>query len=115
MIEGAVMHRDSSAMSSDHAGQVNLMTAGRGIAHAEDSESAVAAACMPFSCGSRCPMESATRAGLSEYPHLPLVELGGFSVRVLAGSAFGHTRPPRSIHRSWAWIGRLRPARISVP
>src|SRR6266853_1859611 len=38
MIEGAVMHRDSLGNEQVITpGQVNLMTAGRGIAHAEDS------------------------------------------------------------------------------
>src|SRR5256886_16483520 len=41
MIEGAVMHRDSLGNEQlITPGQVNLMTAGRGIAHAEDSDSA---------------------------------------------------------------------------
>src|SRR5205085_1215592 len=32
-------------------------------------------------------------ADFRNYPHLPLVELGGFGVRVLAGSALGQTSP----------------------
>src|SRR3984893_305700 len=41
IIEGAVMHRDSLGNEQlITPGQVNLMTAGRGIAHAEDSDSA---------------------------------------------------------------------------
>src|ERR1700716_3712470 len=45
MIEGAVMHRDSLGNEQlITPGQVNLMTAGRGIAHAEDSDSDSASA-----------------------------------------------------------------------
>jgi redox-sensitive bicupin YhaK (pirin superfamily) len=95
MIEGAVMHRDSLGNEQlITPGQVNLMTAGRGIAHAEDSDSASAGRLHAVQLWIALPDAQRHRApAFRNYPHLPLVELGGFSVRVLAGSAFGHTSP----------------------
>jgi redox-sensitive bicupin YhaK (pirin superfamily) len=50
------------------------------------------------------------------YPHLPLVELGGFSVRVLAGSAFGQTSPAEVYSPLVGLdLAAAGPARISVP
>ena len=58
LFDGEIMHRDS--LGSDkaiHPGDVNLMTAGRGIVHSEPPRPTIAAAasgCMAFSCGSPC-------------------------------------------------------------
>ena len=95
MIEGTVMHRDSLGNEQlITPGQVNLMTAGRGIAHAEDSESAGGGRLHAVQLWIALPDGERHRApAFRNYPHLPLMELGGFSVRVLAGSAFGQTSP----------------------
>jgi quercetin 2,3-dioxygenase len=95
MIEGTVMHRDSLGNEQlITPGQVNLMTAGRGIAHAEDSDSAGGGRLHAVQLWIALPDGERHRApAFRNYPHLPLVELGGFSVRVLAGSAFGETSP----------------------
>lgn len=54
MIEGEVLHRDSLGSEQlIRPGQVNLMTAGRGIAHTEQS-AGKQRRCMPRSCGLRC-------------------------------------------------------------
>ena len=93
MIEGAVMHRDSLGNEQlITPGQVNLMTAGGGIAHAEDS---AGGGCLhAVQLWIALPDGERHRApAFRNYPHLPLVELGGFSVRVLAGSALGQTSP----------------------
>ena len=93
MIEGAVMHRDSLGNEQlITPGQVNLMTAGGGIAHAEDS---AGGGCLhAVQLWIALPDAERHRApAFRNYPHLPLVELGGFGVRVLAGSALGQTSP----------------------
>jgi quercetin 2,3-dioxygenase len=92
MIEGAVMHRDSLGNEQlITPGQVNLMTAGRGISHAEDSTGDRVHAvqlwiALPEAERQRAP-------AFRNHPELPLIELGGFIVRVLAGSALGRTSP----------------------
>jgi len=95
MIEGAVMHRDSLGNEQlITPGQVNLMTAGGGIAHAEDSDSAGGGCLHAVQLWIALPDGERHRApAFRNYPHLPLVELGGFGVRVLAGSALGQTSP----------------------
>jgi quercetin 2,3-dioxygenase len=102
MIEGAVMHRDSLGNEQlITPGQVNLMTAGAGISHAEDSAEPGEAPryerlhavqlwiALPAAERHRTP-------AFRNHPHLPLLQLEGFSVRVLAGSAVGRTSPAQT-------------------
>jgi quercetin 2,3-dioxygenase len=102
MIEGAVMHRDSLGNEQlITPGQVNLMTAGAGISHSEDSAEPGEAPrherlhavqlwiALPAAERHRAP-------AFRNHPQLPLLQLEGFSVRVLAGSAVGHTSPAQT-------------------
>ena len=95
MIEGEVVHRDSLGNEQlITPGQVNLMTAGAGIAHAEDSAPGHAGKLHAAQLWIALPEGERRRApAFRNHPHLPLIESGGFSVRVLAGSAFGQTSP----------------------
>ncbi|HYL03520.1 MAG TPA: pirin family protein [Steroidobacteraceae bacterium] len=95
MIEGEVVHRDSLGNEQlITPGQVNLMTAGRGIAHAEDSAPGRAGRLHAAQLWIALPDAERQRApAFRNYPELPLVETGGFRVRVLAGSALGGTSP----------------------
>jgi hypothetical protein len=101
MIEGAVVHRDSLGNEQVITpGQVNLMTAGSGIAHAEDSARADPG--VPAREGRLHAVqlwialpeaERHLSPAFRNYPQLPLLELDGFALRVLAGSAVGRTSP----------------------
>lgn len=95
MIEGTVVHRDSLGNEQVITpGQVNLMTAGRGISHSEDS--APGAAGRLHAAQLWIALPDAQRHRLPDfrnYPRLPLVRQGGFAVHVLAGTAFGETSP----------------------
>lgn len=98
MIEGSVVHRDSLGNHQViNPGQVNLMTAGRGIVHAEDSAPlATARAARVHAVQLWIALPDAERhrePAFRNYPQLPLIERGGFSVRVLAGSALGASSP----------------------
>jgi redox-sensitive bicupin YhaK (pirin superfamily) len=118
MIEGTVMHRDSLGNEQlITPGQVNLMTAGRGIAHAEDSDSAGGGRLHAVQLWIALPDGERHRApAFRNHPQLPLVELGGFSVRVLAGSAFGKTSPAEVYSPLVGLdLAASGPARISVP
>ncbi|HXZ60578.1 MAG TPA: pirin family protein [Steroidobacteraceae bacterium] len=99
MIEGEVVHRDSLGNEQVITpGQVNLMTAGAGIAHAEDSFPGRAGRLHAAQLWIALPEGERRRPpAFRNYPRLPLVVSGGFSVRVLAGSAFGQ-RSPAEIH-----------------
>lgn len=94
MIEGEVMHRDSLDNEQIiRPGQVNLMTAGRGIAHTEDS----------LKDGSRLhaaqlwiALPESRRHGPPAFEHhavLPQESVDGFTATVLIGSALGRTAP----------------------
>ncbi len=95
MIEGQVRHLDS--LGNDqviYPRQVNLMTAGQGISHAEvsttDQASTLHAAqlwiALPESHRHMAPQ-------FQNYPVLPVVEKQGFKITVLVGSSLDTTSP----------------------
>src|SRR4029077_15383650 len=60
LLDGNVLHRDSLGTAQlIRPGQLNLMTAGRGIAHSEESRPGTTRACTASSCGWRCPAPTA--------------------------------------------------------
>ena len=96
MIEGEVHHHDSLGNHQwIRPGQVNLMTAGRGISHAEvsptDSPGRVHAAqlwiALPDSERHREP-------SFQHCPEMPRIEQDRFVFTVLVGEAFGQTAAP---------------------
>lgn len=97
MIDGEVMHRDSLGNQQViRPGQVNLMTAGRGIAHSEESIGArgtVHAAqlwiALPDAHRHREP-------AFVHHPELPSLRSEGIRATVLAGQAFGLESPVQS-------------------
>lgn len=95
MIEGEVVHRDSLGNEQRITpGQVNLMTAGRGISHSEDSAPGPGGRLHAAQLWIALPEAQRQCApAFRNYPRLPLLEQGGFSVRVLAGTALGATSP----------------------
>ncbi|WP_313297643.1 pirin family protein [Diaphorobacter sp.] len=93
MIRGEVLHRDSLGNEQMiRPGQVNLMTAGYGIAHSEESQtpSHIHAAqlwiALPQSHRNIPPR-------FQHYPELPRTRVGDFDATVLAGEALGLTAP----------------------
>lgn len=96
MIEGELMHRDSLGNAQIiRPGQVNLMTAGRGIAHTEDSvndggrlHAAQLWIALPDGERFRAP-------AFDHYPQLPGKPLDGWQVTLLAGRALGLEAPTR--------------------
>jgi hypothetical protein len=96
LIEGEVLHRDSLGNEQIiRPGQVNLMTAGRGIVHTEDS----------LTDGSRLhaaqlwialPPEAQDCApDFVHYPELPQWQANGATLTLLAGDYAGRTAPTR--------------------
>ncbi len=97
MIAGEVLHRDSLGCEQlVRPGQVNLMTAGRGIAHSEESSTTRPSSLHAAQLWIALPdahrhMEPA----FDHYPDLPILEQDGFTVTVLAGEALGQRSPAR--------------------
>lgn len=96
LIEGEVVHRDSLGNEQIiRPGQVNLMTAGRGISHTEDSlhDGARLHAAQLWIA---LPKEMHDcEPAFQNYSELPVVQAGGFEVSVLAGTAWGQTSPAK--------------------
>ena len=66
LFEGLVLHRDSlGSRQMIRPGELNLMTAGQGIAHSEESAAAGPPRCTACSCGSRCPSSTGSSSRVS--------------------------------------------------
>jgi redox-sensitive bicupin YhaK (pirin superfamily) len=100
LFEGAIMHRDSlGSVQKITPGDVNWMTAGRGIVHSErtpDEERAAGQNMHGIQTWVGLPVVHEEIAPSFEHhpaATLPLVKRDGVSLRVIAGSAFGETAP----------------------
>ena len=92
MIEGEVLHRDSLGNEQIiRPGQVNLMTAGYGIAHSEESQTVKVHAAQLWIALPDSHRHIPPR--FQHYPDLPRTAVGDFAVTVLAGEALGLTAP----------------------
>ena len=100
LFEGAIEHRDSlGSLQRITAGDVNWMTAGRGIVHSERTPADLRAS------GGRMQGLQTWVALPRDQEHcnpafvhhpaatLPVIEMPGVSMRLIAGSAFGQTSP----------------------
>jgi len=100
LFDGRVMHRDSEGNALEITpGAMNLMTAGRGIAHSERSPAdARQGSEGMFGIQSWIALPQAHEETAPSFQHfdagsLALIEDGGVRARVIAGSAFGKTSP----------------------
>jgi redox-sensitive bicupin YhaK (pirin superfamily) len=100
LFDGRVMHRDSEGNALEITpGAMNLMTAGRGIAHSERSPANARQGTEGmFGIQSWIALPQAHEETAPSFQHfdagsLPLIEDGGVRARVIAGSAFGKTSP----------------------
>ncbi len=104
LFEGEIVHRDSLGSAQVIApGDVNWMTAGKGIVHSERSaeEWKAKANRRMFGIQSWVALPKAAEEAAPEFFHhgavsLPLIEAEGKRVRVIAGSLFGQTSPVRT-------------------
>ncbi len=100
LFDGRVMHRDSEGNALEIApGELNLMTAGRGIAHSERTpESARRAGETVFGIQSWVALPADQEEIAPSFQHfgagmLPVIADGGIRARVIAGTLFGRTSP----------------------
>jgi redox-sensitive bicupin YhaK (pirin superfamily) len=103
LIEGEIVHRDSEGyVQTIHPGEVNLMTAGRGIVHSERSSPPVRAAggtVFGFQSWIALPVaHEETEPGFQHLPaeNLPRTDGDGTTLRLLAGSLHGLRSPTRA-------------------
>jgi redox-sensitive bicupin YhaK (pirin superfamily) len=102
LFEGEILHRDS--LGSEQVirpGDINLMVAGRGIVHSERERPEVKAQAhrqhglqLWLALPER---DEETDPAFYNYPSedIPTLEIGGVTVRVMMGSAYGATSPVR--------------------
>jgi quercetin 2,3-dioxygenase len=98
LLEGAVLHRDSLGSEQRiRPGQLNLMTAGHGVAHAEDTPGREPSRQHGIQLWVAQP--EGTRHGPPAFEHhadLPVVGLGAARVTVLVGALAGAASPART-------------------
>jgi redox-sensitive bicupin YhaK (pirin superfamily) len=99
LVEGRIRHRDSVGSDQEIVpGDVNWMTAGRGIAHSERSDADRTAARTMSGIQSWVALPRAHEESAPGFFHhaggsLPVLRDGGVTVRLIAGSAYGATSP----------------------
>jgi redox-sensitive bicupin YhaK (pirin superfamily) len=100
LFDGRIMHRDSEGNALEIApGEMNLMTAGRGIAHSERTPDGLRQngqgmfGIQSWVALPRELEETAPSFQHFEAAQLPVVEDRGLWARVIAGTAFGKTSP----------------------
>jgi redox-sensitive bicupin YhaK (pirin superfamily) len=103
LFEGAIMHRDSvGSVQKIVPGDVNWMTAGRGIVHSErtpDEERANGQSMHGVQTWVALPVASEeVEPSFEHHPAatLPQLERNGVTLRVIAGTAFGAQAPTRT-------------------
>ncbi len=107
LFEGAIMHRDSlGSLQKIVPGDVNWMTAGTGIVHSErtpDAERASGSTVHGIQTWVALPLDAEDTEPSFEHhaaQTLPQFERNGVTLRVIAGTAFGHTSPARTFSRT---------------
>ncbi|MDB5839338.1 MAG: putative YhhW family protein [Herminiimonas sp.] len=103
LFDGTIDHRDSlGTIQPIRAGDVNWMTAGRGIAHSERTPAALRTGgntLHGIQTWVALPLEHENTAPAFEHhpaATLPVVTLPGVRLRVIAGTAYGRTAPPNT-------------------
>lgn len=123
LFSGEILHRDSlGSVQAIRPGDVNWMTAGRGIVHSERTAAAVRLQESTLS-GLQCwvALPDADEECEPAFVHtsvtaLPLVEQGGISVRVVAGEFMGQASPVRTSSRLYFVDLTLRDgAHVDIP
>jgi redox-sensitive bicupin YhaK (pirin superfamily) len=121
LFDGRIMHRDSEGNALEIVpGEMNLMTAGRGIAHSERSPgNARMGGERMFGIQSWIALPESLEETNPSFQHfdataLPTAEAGGISVRVVAGTAFGKTSPVQMLS-DWLYVEVRLDAGASAP
>lgn len=104
LFEGALLHRDSlGSVQEIRPGDVNWMTAGRGIVHSERTPPALRETGSPLlglQAWVALPREHEEAApDFAHYPaaQMPRIERAGVELQLIAGEAFGERSPVRTL------------------
>ena len=121
LFDGSIMHRDSEGNIQEiQPGAMNLMTAGRGIAHSErtpDVQRRDGQKMLGLQSWIALPAGSEEIAPSFQHyaaESLPTVKDNGFTARIIAGSGFG-VKSPVSMVSPWFYTEVTAQAGTSVP
>jgi redox-sensitive bicupin YhaK (pirin superfamily) len=121
LFDGRVMHRDSEGNALEITpGAMNLMTAGRGIAHSERTPAGARLGTEGmYGIQSWIALPQAHEETLPSFQHfdaasLPAIDDKGVTARVIAGSAFGKTSPVGMLSE-WLYVDVALAAGASAP
>jgi redox-sensitive bicupin YhaK (pirin superfamily) len=121
LFDGSIMHRDSEGHIQEiRPGAMNLMTAGRGIAHSErtpDVERANGQKMLGLQSWVALPAgreEIAPSFQHYDAASLPIVQDNGIRARIIAGSAFGAASPVETVS-DWFYVEVNLDAGMSAP
>ena len=121
LFDGSIMHRDSEGNIQEiQPGAMNLMTAGRGIAHSErtpDVQRRDGQKMLGLQSWIALPAASEEIAPSFQHyaaADLPIVDERGFTARVIAGSSFGVTSPVTMVS-PWFYTEVTAKQGVSVP
>ena len=121
LFDGSIMHRDSEGNIQEiQPGAMNLMTAGRGIAHSERTPDAQrASGQMMLGLQSWIALPNDKEEIAPSFQHygaasLPTVQDKGFRARIIAGRSFGATSPVEMVS-PWFYVEVALEAGMSVP
>jgi redox-sensitive bicupin YhaK (pirin superfamily) len=121
LLDGTITHRDSEMNIQDIApGAMNLMTAGRGIAHSERTPEVVRGTPQSLLGLQSWIALPADREEIEpSFQHfdasvLPLIEDEGVRARIIAGRAFGETSPV-AMHSDWFYVEVTLATGLGVP
>lgn len=121
LFDGRIMHRDSEGNTQEIVpGAMNLMTAGRGIAHSERTpDMARQAGQTMLGIQSWIALPTHQEEVAPSFQHfgadvLPVVQDGGVKARVIAGSAFGARAPVESLSE-WFYVEVELAAGMAAP
>ncbi|GIM93110.1 pirin family protein [Paractinoplanes toevensis] len=97
LVAGEVLHRDSLGNTCEiRPGQLNLMTAGRGISHAEQTPDEHSGVLQGVQLWVALPhADRDTAPAFTHHEDLPVVQDGGLTATVLMGTLAGATSPAK--------------------
>src|SRR5215470_5431608 len=98
LLEGEIIHHDSLGYEGlMRAGQLNLMTAGRGIAHSEETPKANSGTLNGVQLWIALPDGQRNIAAMfHHYPSLPVLDFAGGTITLIAGTLLGQTSPAKT-------------------
>ena len=113
--EGEILHRDSlGCVQPIRPGQLNLMTAGRGISHSEESPATRPPRLHGTQLWIALPDGARhTEPAFDHHPELPTTTHDGLRVTVLAGTALGLASPAR-VHTPLVGLELCAPAAVDT-